>query len=66
MSEERVAEKIKGTPKKFVKIKCRDCSNEQIIFSRISTKVSCSVCGSTLAEPTGGLLATYGEYVGEA
>ncbi|MCL4328064.1 MAG: 30S ribosomal protein S27e [Candidatus Thermoplasmatota archaeon] len=66
MTEEKTLEKIKGTPKKFVKIRCKDCSNEQVVFSRISTKVACNVCGSTLAEPTGGLLSTYGEFVGEA
>lgn len=42
------------TKTKFVKVKCEKCKNEQNIFSNISTKVSCLVCGEVLAEPTGG------------
>lgn len=38
----------------FVKVKCTDCENEQIIFSHASSEVSCEVCGKTLANPTGG------------
>jgi small subunit ribosomal protein S27e len=39
---------------KFLKVKCNDCSNEQIIFGSASSKVDCAVCGRTLAEPQGG------------
>ena len=39
---------------RFVKVKCVDCNNEQIIFIKASTTVSCQVCGSVLAEPSGG------------
>jgi small subunit ribosomal protein S27e len=39
---------------KFVKVKCNDCENVQIIFAQASTVVKCLVCGRTLAEPTGG------------
>ncbi|HEY9246000.1 MAG TPA: 30S ribosomal protein S27e [Candidatus Methanoperedens sp.] len=39
---------------KFLKVKCNDCENEQVIFGSASTAVSCLVCGRTLAEPTGG------------
>jgi small subunit ribosomal protein S27e len=39
---------------KFLRVKCNDCENEQIIFSRASTAVKCLVCGRTLAEPRGG------------
>ncbi|MDD5778765.1 MAG: 30S ribosomal protein S27e [Candidatus Thermoplasmatota archaeon] len=38
----------------FVKVKCVDCNNEQIIFTKASTTVMCQVCGGVLAEPTGG------------
>lgn len=41
-------------PSKFVKVKCNDCENEQIIFGHASTVVKCLVCGRTLAEPRGG------------
>ncbi|MDI9645116.1 MAG: 30S ribosomal protein S27e [Archaeoglobales archaeon] len=39
---------------KFLKVKCPDCENEQIIFSHPSTIVKCTICGRTLAIPTGG------------
>ncbi|NYT01839.1 MAG: 30S ribosomal protein S27e [Methanosarcinales archaeon] len=38
----------------FLKLKCNDCENEQIIFSKAATVVKCLVCGRTLAEPRGG------------
>jgi len=39
---------------KFLKVKCPDCENEQIIFDRACTTVDCIVCGSNLSLPTGG------------
>jgi len=39
---------------RFLKVKCKDCNNEQIIFEKASTPVVCQVCGGILAEPTGG------------
>ena len=37
----------------FLRVKCPDCENEQIVFERASTIVACSVCGRILAEPHG-------------
>jgi len=39
---------------KFVKVKCPDCENEQLIFEKASSNVDCVVCGHVLATPTGG------------
>jgi len=39
---------------RFVRVKCPDCENIQIIFDHPSTVVKCLVCGRTLAEPRGG------------
>ncbi|MDY6930896.1 MAG: 30S ribosomal protein S27e [Halobacteriota archaeon] len=39
---------------RFLKVKCNDCGNEQVIFGNASTLIECLVCGRTLAEPTGG------------
>lgn len=39
---------------KFIKVRCKKCKNEQIIFEKPSTEVKCLVCGETLALPTGG------------
>ena len=32
----------------FVKVRCPDCSNEQVLFWRSNTVVNCQVCGGTL------------------
>ncbi len=42
------------TRSKFLKVKCNDCENEQVIFDHVSTNVKCNVCGRTLATPGGG------------
>ena len=49
---------------KFTKVKCQDCSNEQVIFDKASTAVACQVCGATLALPKGGKAAIKGEITG--
>lgn len=38
----------------FYRVKCENCKNEQIIFSKIAMPVKCLVCEKILAEPTGG------------
>ena len=38
----------------FLRVRCRDCQNEQLIFSNADLEVLCSVCGTVLASPTGG------------
>jgi small subunit ribosomal protein S27e len=40
---------------KFLKVKCKKCRNEQIIFNKTATEIKCLVCESVLAKPTGGL-----------
>lgn len=39
---------------KFIKVRCKDCENEQVIFDRANTSVSCHICGSKLVIPKGG------------
>jgi len=39
---------------RFVKVKCPDCENEQLIFEKASSTVACVVCSHVLATPTGG------------
>ena len=48
----------------FIKVKCADCSNDQIVFVKAASKVDCLACGSTLATPTGGKADIKGEIVG--
>jgi small subunit ribosomal protein S27e len=46
--------KIKEPTSKFIKIRCPKCKNEQIMFGKATSEVTCLVCGKKLAEPTGG------------
>jgi small subunit ribosomal protein S27e len=39
---------------KFLKIRCTECGNEQMVYSHASTLVRCQVCGKTLVVPRGG------------
>jgi len=48
---------------KFLKVKCNDCENEQVVFDHASTSVKCNVCGSTLVEPRGGKAEIKGEII---
>jgi len=48
---------------RFVVVKCPDCSSEQITFERASMSVSCRICGSTIATPTGGVAKFKGQIV---
>ena len=42
---------------KFLRLRCDDCENEQIVFDHATTTVRCNVCGRTLVEPRGGKAA---------
>jgi len=42
------------TRSKFLKVKCPDCENEQLVFEKATSVVECTVCGRVLAEPAGG------------
>ena len=44
----------KKSESKFIKVRCKDCENEQVLFNKASTVVSCHICGSKLAIPNGG------------
>jgi len=57
-------EKLIPKPRsKFLRVKCPECGNEQILFSHATTKVKCNICGTILAEPRGGKAKTKGEIV---
>ncbi len=45
----------------FLRVKCQKCGNEQLIFSNAVNKITCNVCGETLATPTGGRAEINGE-----
>jgi small subunit ribosomal protein S27e len=41
-------------PGNFLRVRCPDCENEQVVFGKAASMVNCAVCGTTLATPTGG------------
>ena len=41
----------------YIRVRCSDCENEQIVFGKAASVVNCAVCGTTLATPTGGSAA---------
>ncbi|MEM1524844.1 MAG: 30S ribosomal protein S27e [Nitrososphaerales archaeon] len=44
----------------FILVQCKNCGNEQIIFSATTHNINCKVCGNLLAERTGGVAEIYG------
>jgi small subunit ribosomal protein S27e len=49
-----MVQQARANRSRFVKVKCPDCENEQVVFEKASTVVNCVVCSKLLAEPTGG------------
>jgi small subunit ribosomal protein S27e len=47
----------------FIKVKCPDCGNEQILFSHSTTIIKCKICGIQLAYTTGGKVKVKGEVI---
>jgi len=47
----------------FLRVKCLKCGNEQMLFSNAVNRVNCNVCGTVLAEPSGGKAIIKGEIV---
>ena len=39
---------------RFLRVKCLNCGNQQIIFGCSATDVKCLVCGKLLLQSTGG------------
>ncbi|MDA8144265.1 MAG: 30S ribosomal protein S27e [Thermoplasmatales archaeon] len=46
-------------------MKCKDCGNEQVTYTKISSVVVCNICGATLARPTGGTFDLGADIVGD-
>jgi small subunit ribosomal protein S27e len=38
----------------FLRVKCVDCGNQQVVFDRAASVVQCIICGKTLVKPKGG------------
>jgi small subunit ribosomal protein S27e len=52
---------MKKPDSKFIKVRCKDCENEQVLFNKASTPVSCHICGSKLTIPSSGKAKIKGE-----
>lgn len=39
---------------KFIRVACRKCKKDQIVFSKVSILVKCNSCSADLVLPTGG------------
>lgn len=39
---------------KFLKIQCKTCGSENIVFSHATFPARCKICGTILVKPTGG------------
>lgn len=50
---------------RFLRVLCKKCRNEQIVFSKASTEVRCLVCNEVLANPTGGKAKIKTKVLGE-
>jgi small subunit ribosomal protein S27e len=38
----------------FLRVRCKSCESEQIVFSHTTHDISCKTCGESLAEAKGG------------
>ncbi|MDP1552017.1 MAG: 30S ribosomal protein S27e [Methanobacteriaceae archaeon] len=45
---------IQNTKGNFLRVKCMDCGNQQVVFDRAASVVQCIICGKTLVKPKGG------------
>jgi len=48
----------------FLKINCKECGEQQIVYSHVSTTVTCNSCGNILAKPMGSKAKFFGKYSG--
>ena len=51
---------------KFLKVKCKECNEENIVYSHASSSVTCKSCGNVIAEPSGAAATLHGDISGSA
>jgi small subunit ribosomal protein S27e len=39
---------------KYMRVICKKCKSDQMLYNKIASVVKCNKCGAVLAEPTGG------------
>ncbi len=53
---------------KFIRVQCKSCGAENIVFSHATFPARCKVCGVILVQPTGGkarIIREHAEILGE-
>ncbi len=48
---------------RFIRIRCPQCGNEQVIFDHATFPVRCFICGTQLVRSTGGKAIINGEVI---
>jgi len=51
---------------KFLKVNCKECEKENIVYSHASTSVTCKSCGNVISEPSGSKARIIGKISGTA
>ncbi len=55
---------IPETKSKFLKVNCKECEEENIVYSHASTPVTCGSCGNIIAKPAGSKAKIIGKISG--
>lgn len=48
----------------FQKVSCSECQEENIVYSHVSSEVTCKACGNIIAKPTGSKAKIFGTVLG--
>lgn len=51
------------TKSKYMRVICRKCKSDQMLYNKVATVVKCNKCGAVLAEPSGGEALIHGKVV---
>ena len=54
---------IQLTKSKYMRVICRKCKSDQMLYNKVASVVKCNKCGAVLAEPTGGEARIYAKVV---
>ena len=46
---------------KFLKVNCKECEEENIVYSHASTVITCKSCGNVIGKPTGSKVEIIGK-----
>lgn len=51
---------------KFNNVNCNECGEKQVVYSHVTTAITCNSCGNVIAEPTGSVAKLNGKISGSA